>query len=214
MKMVSLVLIGLLFGCSSAPIATSNINPSSEATRASALSPQPAKIANLHFNFIDARHDDYKTSSGCFRIRTDKAIRATTCGDTAYDKPLNVVFKDLFLARFPDSTDGYITEIKLTAFNSYWSAHTSEYVAGQFGLLGVLASNVIDANTDYYGICKVDVTVSDKTNKTVFNKAYDAEIHESASRKEVERNGLVVLQKAFQKVAADFENDLKNINIQ
>ena len=199
---ILLILIGLfLAGCSSAPIATNSL-----------LKQETPTNTNMHYTFTDARDEDFRTMVGCFGRRTDYG-GVQTCPDSAYDKPLNKVFQEMFLARFPAQNGGYSAEIKLIAFNYDWRPNPAEGLAGMFfGPLGVLVAHATEPKAYFYGICKVDIAVSDK-NQIVFNKTYNIMIEERKLAETHKTTTLEILRKAFDKFAGDFETDIKALRI-
>lgn len=199
MKKTTLLLIGIclfFIGCAHAPLPTAKLSGNITAA---------GNTSNLHFTFIDARNEQLKAEK-CFVSHWIWPTWIFTCGDTAFDAPLNSSFEKMFLIQFPDNQDGYKTEIKLVKFYFTWKPH--ELTGLPFiGILAALEDN------EYHGIVKMEVAVLDKDEKFIFTKTYEADIKEMKPPGDtpIYEEGFDMLRKAFSKVMAEFETDTKRI---
>jgi hypothetical protein len=162
-------------------------------------------INNLHFTFIDARNEQLKTEK-CFVQHYIWPTWIFTCGDSAFDAPLNSAFDKMFLARFPDNPEGHKTEVKIINFHFTWKPH--ELTGLPF--IGIFAAL---EDVEFHGIVKMEVAVLDKEEKFIFTKIYEADVKEMKTPGDtpVYEEGFDILRKAISKVMAEFETDTKRI---
>ena len=199
MKKILFVLICLclLFvGCAHTPIPTILLT-----NKVTAVS----NVNTLHFSFIDARSEQFKTENYFMLQSVFPIIRVYTWGDPWFDVPLIIAFEKMFLKRFTDNDRGYQTEIKLTSFYFTYQPH-------ELSAIPFINIFVIAADREYHGVVKMEVAVLDKNGKYIFTKIYDADIKEMKSgNKMIYEDGFDMLEKAFMKVTDDLETDLKRI---
>lgn len=198
MKKILFILICfcLLFsGCAHTPLPTASLISSIK---------NSTNANNLHFTFIDSRSTQLKTEK-CFVLQHIYPTWIFTCGDAAFDSPLNISFQKMFLKRFPDNPKGYQTEVKLVTF--HWT-HKPHELSG-IPLINIF---VIAADVEFHGIIKMEVAILDRNGKFIFTKIYDSDIKEMKPCDTVlYLAGLDMLNKVFEKVTDEFEKDLKRI---
>lgn len=192
---MGLIGVTFLFGCAHTPLPT--------ATLVSKAGTVKSEINNLHYTFIDARDEQFKTE-GNIMINAIPTIGAA--GDALFDEPLSSSFQKMFLARFPDVPEGYNAEIKLIKFHA-----TSK--ANELSMLPVINFLTLLMDSEYHGISEIDVAILDKNGKFIFTKSYRADIKEMKPLdNEPCENDFDILAKAFSKVTDEFETDVKRIN--
>jgi hypothetical protein len=186
----------LFVGCAHTPIPTILLT-----NKVTAVS----NVNTLHFSFIDARSEQFKTENYFMLQSVFPIIRVYTWGDPWFDVPLIIAFEKMFLKRFTDNDRGYQTEIKLTSFYFTYQPH-------ELSAIPFINIFVIAADREYHGVVKMEVAVLDKNGKYIFTKIYDADIKEMKSgNKMIYEDGFDMLEKAFMKVTDDLETDLKRI---
>lgn len=196
-SLLLLTIFVLMAGCAHTPLPTDKLTGGADRPNGS--------VNNLHYSFIDARDERIKTED-CFVLQYMFPTWLFSCGDKAFDTPLNKGFEKIFLARFSDSPKGLQTEIKLRNFYFTYKPHEMA------GLLFV-GLFFIFADVEYHGIAKIDVAILDQNNKYIFAKTYDADLREMKPYDAtIYEAGLDMLNKAFAKISAEFENDAKRIN--
>lgn len=192
----ALICLCLLFvGCAHTPLPTASLINSVKIS---------TNINNLHFSFIDARNEQLRTEK-CFVLQLTYPTWIFTCGDAAFDNPLNIVFENMFLKRFPNNPKGYQTEVKLVTF--HWT-HKPHKLSG-IPLINIF---VIAADVEFHGIIKIEVAVLDRNGKFIFTKIYDSDIKEmKPCNAVIYVAGFDMLKKAFLKVTDELDTDLRRI---
>jgi hypothetical protein len=187
----------LFVGCAHTPLPTASLTNSVKIS---------TNINNLHFAFVDARSEQFRTDRYLVLQSVFPIIKVSACGDAVFDTPLNVVFEKMFLKRFPDNPNGYQTEVKLAAF--YFTHQPHELFAIPFINLFVMFADV-----EFHGIIKMEVAVLDRNGKYIFTKIYDANIKEMKPVVLGPENpaGFDMLNKAFLKVTDELDTDLRRI---
>ena len=155
----------------------------------------------LSLAFYDDRDSRFKFN----KLIRDNAFPSmiNSMGDSSYDTPLNAVFEKMVVKRFGDHKGGYRTELRLKSYHTSYKFHDLLTVP----VVGFLA---IGANVNWTGSLKVDACILNSQNKYFLNKTYDETISEARTPSEDIGDGsLAVLQKLFEKFAAEFENDIR-----
>lgn len=198
-----LVLISIsigLFACAHTPIATTSL------INMQAVSEQPEGFS---FVFKDEREERMKAEK-CFVLQYKYPTWVFSCGDLAYDLPLNVVFEQMFIRRFGNNTTGHKAEVTLKSFYHTNKPHELSGVP----FIGLLT---LGADVEWHGILKVEIAILDMDQKFIFHKIYDADIREmkrpAGSAQSGQEDAFDMLLKAFTKVSNDLATDIGRVKL-
>lgn len=184
-----LVLVSLA-GCAVGPIKVSSVLDTMQPYSAN-------KVPAFKYTFIDGRSDDFKVKDA-FVFRNRSGFPEFTYGDPKYDMKLFDLFTKAVKKRLPENVDSqYELEMTLEDLHVLMKTPVTSGVSSSLA-----------------GVMTVDVAVSDKAEKSVFQKRYHYEISEpkfAHSAESEEACIVAALSKLLDQFTAECLRDLGQI---